>query len=101
VAAHRAAGLAPRAVRGDGALLGVCRGYRLGLRVASSNTQTIPGTETQIALDRLLAALTAYDTAVLEWFATTTRGHQRLHGEPERYNATDALMVVEWQLGVW
>lgn len=55
---------------------------------------TIPGTATKIALDRLLAALTPEDAVVLEWFATTMRAYQRARGEPERANATDALIVL-------
>lgn len=56
--------------------------------------QTIPGTATEIALDRLLAALTADDAAVLEWFATTMRAYQQARGEPERADATDALIAM-------
>lgn len=55
---------------------------------------TIPGTATQLALDRLLAVLMPQDAAVLEWFAATMRDHQRSRGEPERYDATDALIAM-------
>lgn len=44
--------------------------------------QTILGTVTEIELDRLLAALTANDAAVLERFATTIRAYQEVRGEP-------------------
>lgn len=59
-----------------------------------AHTQTIPGTATEIALDRLLGALTADDAAVLEWFATMMRADQRARGERARADATDALIAM-------
>lgn len=58
------------------------------------STYTIPGTAKQLSLDRLLAALTPEDAAVLEWVAAEMRAYQRARGERARADATDALIAM-------